>query len=542
MNATLEHVGNIGVDFLLGRAWREFDCLALRPACAGGVCAADDLTSHGMPWHTAAARWPLDAPPSNASFPRPITLPDPRSQMAKSCEQRYFLCRKGSKMCSEAEAALPPMDRTLRMMLFLGCAERLCAPPEEPTRRPAGAEAARLRQQRLGGSGGNQSVRLLDVASARDANGGLGGGGPGGGDGPDAATQPPSNSSECGGTMLRLWLHLHDEATRASRARGRASDPAAAVRDEGGDGGRRAASLGVAALRARAAALPGAPLPPRTVDGHRGRVAEHERVASSRGGASPGAALRQDPMCDLAWQASGGGERQFSFRSGRRLADVERQQRAQRHFESATSAQPSAAAGCLPPCTASGDGGDGSDGGDGGGGGKDRPVEDAEASLAEAAAQAAFAGVSATPAAASRSHDDDESASLGALAVLSRTRMDPRTARAREDAGMSTSVMTLLPERTQHELKAASKRKARAAQRARAERALPRGWSQPANATGEASGSGAVEAAHAAMQGRPPLGRLAVLAEASGGAPRPALHPLDSARFPPDDGVTGAVR
>ena len=59
MNATLVHVGNIAVDFHLARAWNEFDCLGLQPKCAGRVCAAGDMLP-ARPWHTSAARWPVE--------------------------------------------------------------------------------------------------------------------------------------------------------------------------------------------------------------------------------------------------------------------------------------------------------------------------------------------------------------------------------------------------------------------------------------------------------------------------------------------------
>jgi hypothetical protein len=61
MNATLAHVGNIGVDFHLGSAWNEFDCNGLQPACAGRVCGSSDMLP-ARPWHTSqSARWPIES-------------------------------------------------------------------------------------------------------------------------------------------------------------------------------------------------------------------------------------------------------------------------------------------------------------------------------------------------------------------------------------------------------------------------------------------------------------------------------------------------
>jgi hypothetical protein len=86
MNATLRHVGNIGVDFHLGRAWADFDCLGMAPRCAGTRCIASDLKA--APWQppvvkAAVTRWTrplalLDDPMLNRSLPPPITLPEPR--------------------------------------------------------------------------------------------------------------------------------------------------------------------------------------------------------------------------------------------------------------------------------------------------------------------------------------------------------------------------------------------------------------------------------------------------------------------------------
>ena len=80
MNVTLRHHGNIAVDFHLGRAWNEFDCLALRPACASRVCSASDLPA--LSWHSPNARWPDDNDAAaNRSFPKASTLPDESSPM-----------------------------------------------------------------------------------------------------------------------------------------------------------------------------------------------------------------------------------------------------------------------------------------------------------------------------------------------------------------------------------------------------------------------------------------------------------------------------
>ena len=131
MNATLRHTGNIGVDFHLGRAWNEFDCLALRPACSRRVCGAHDLLP--TPWLQRQQR-ALPWPPSNSSsLPPRASLPNPKSEMAGSCEDHYFLCKRGSRRCVSAEAASPPADQAARRALFLGCAESLCSLPGAPS-------------------------------------------------------------------------------------------------------------------------------------------------------------------------------------------------------------------------------------------------------------------------------------------------------------------------------------------------------------------------------------------------------------------------
>jgi hypothetical protein len=195
MNATLRHVGNIGVDFHLGRAWNEFDCLALRPACDRRTCRATDLINI-RPWHPQTVRWP-SGPTANLSLPPPITLPDPASPMSFSCEQRYFKCLRFSKMCVEADRQHPhPMDRVSRKALFLGCAERLCVPS-------AGAQAV------------------------------------------VGTPQHPMNSTECAGALLQMWLHV----SRAESSSGASREAHRGVHADWADASlRRRASAGTPVL------------------------------------------------------------------------------------------------------------------------------------------------------------------------------------------------------------------------------------------------------------------------------------------------------
>ena len=188
MNATLRHVGNIALDFHLGRAWSEFDCPAMQPSCAGPSCTGNDILTRSWqpPLVAAAVRaWGgsrhlrdrgVAAPafPLNRSLPPPVTIPEPRGQMAGSCEERYFVCKKGSRMCVEAEAqADHPMDRHASRALFLGCAERICAPAQQQS---------------------SATSALLTRAPPR----------------------PPLNSSECAAALLRLFVHVSTNANVTS--------------------------------------------------------------------------------------------------------------------------------------------------------------------------------------------------------------------------------------------------------------------------------------------------------------------------------------
>ena len=146
MNMTLRHVGNIGVDFHLGRAWMEIDCLALRPTCASATCRAADVlaAANGQPrpWQTILAKWPRHR--NSSAFPPPISFPDPSSAMASSCEQRYFLCKRHSRMCNEADASYPhAMDRLGKKAVryHTQSPARPCTPahtstPAQPPRQP----------------------------------------------------------------------------------------------------------------------------------------------------------------------------------------------------------------------------------------------------------------------------------------------------------------------------------------------------------------------------------------------------------------------
>ena len=211
MNATLRHAGNIGVDFHLGRAWSEIDCLATKErACERPTCRASDFRAplasvwphhtHHAPKSTAAVGGGGNRSAESTPSPLPplVTVPDPASQMAGSCEQRFFICKRGSRACGEEEARAPPMDQSRRKALFLGCAERLCAPP-------------------------------VSVEAAADA----------------PSNAAPANSSACGQAMLSLWLHVSESGGGGG----------------GGGGGagklERVEAMALAALRSRAnGALP----------------------------------------------------------------------------------------------------------------------------------------------------------------------------------------------------------------------------------------------------------------------------------------------
>lgn len=67
----------------------------------------------------------------NTTFAPRATFPEPGSSMSHSCEDRYFLCRKSSRMCADADAEIGAdarLDSLSAKALFLGCAESLCAP------------------------------------------------------------------------------------------------------------------------------------------------------------------------------------------------------------------------------------------------------------------------------------------------------------------------------------------------------------------------------------------------------------------------------
>ena len=222
MNATLFHTGNIGVDFHLGRAWNEIDCLGMAPQCAGRACRGSDIQLRGwQPPHVAATAKEWRALPHktaffvdahlNRSLPPSISLPDPHAQMASSCEERYMLCKRGSKMCVEADASMEhAMDRHNFKALFLGCAERVCAPPADLPKQPWPT-----------------SVEPI-------------------------AHRPPMDSRECAAALMRLYLHVNESATTG------AGVGAVAFADwkGGGVAKRRAQHAASEALRARAEGAP----------------------------------------------------------------------------------------------------------------------------------------------------------------------------------------------------------------------------------------------------------------------------------------------
>ena len=253
MNASLHHLGNIGVDFHLGRAWGEIDCLAMAPQCARKACTgADVLRRSWQPPLVAASLQAWRPQPHhslvyddvhlNRSLPPPITLPDPSAQMASSCEERYMLCKRGSRMCAGADAAMEsPMDRHASKALFLGCAERVCAPSTESIGR--------------GAPQWPEGVAPI-------------------------ANRPPLNSAQCAAALLQLLLHVSDAGPLQSSSVEGASGGAG-----GGGGGmlrRRGGAAAAETLRARAA------------------------------GAPPAMALI-DSVCEEAWRSSRGGARPPTF-------------------------------------------------------------------------------------------------------------------------------------------------------------------------------------------------------------------------------------
>lgn len=120
MRATVHHALNIGVEFFLGRGWKEFRCMGLSPSPGKRVCDAGDVIRR--PWQQFAPNrtaWVAGNLPAPATYPR-------ASSMASSCEDHFFYCERGSRMCIEFESELHPFERTPAKALFMGCAEGLC--------------------------------------------------------------------------------------------------------------------------------------------------------------------------------------------------------------------------------------------------------------------------------------------------------------------------------------------------------------------------------------------------------------------------------
>ena len=146
--------------------------------------------------------------------------------MGGSCEEHYFLCRRGSRMCAEADQTTEQlMDRYAQKALFLGCAERGCAPLAPSS--PAGNN--RLPAAQAGGDGG---------------------------------AQPAQNSAACARALLQLYLHVNDRSTGGAVGLPAAGASSSALPSAGGGNAARrrpslAAASALAALRARAAS--GAP-------------------------------------------------------------------------------------------------------------------------------------------------------------------------------------------------------------------------------------------------------------------------------------------
>ena len=260
MNTTLHHVGNIGVDFHLGRAWADFDCLGLKPQCEGEFCEGSDVQART--WQKPEVALLIKAwrpkpyhrdEKMNKTLPLPVTYPSIASphQMAGSCEQRYFLCKKGSRMCVEDDLAMEhPMDRLHQKALFIGCAERLCAPPE------SGPMASTSTFTKLLFSG----VNLL---YGKRGVGGLG------------TARPAIDSGDCARQLLSLYLHVSDASHK-----GLSASPIAAEKE------RRKVAAAMAVLRERA------------------------KVGAAGG---DGLTFELDAVCDAAWAKSEGGKRMPVF-------------------------------------------------------------------------------------------------------------------------------------------------------------------------------------------------------------------------------------
>ena len=283
MNTTLRHVGNIGVDFHLGRAWDDIDCLAMRPSCATATCRGSDLLAaspyDGSPlrrWQVGNvnAKWPHQR---NASaLPPAVSFPNPSSPMASSCEQRYFVCKRHSKMCYEADAMeTHPMDRLAPKALFLGCAEALCAVPAEQPGLPWTPPAAL--------PGKRAVTELVELQAA-------------------PMLRPRANSTACARLMLSLWLRVR--AANRPGSRSRAAD-------------------GVSGGSAKSAAGPHHLTWHRAAEAIRRHGSSAENVLRNRATRNLPEAMalallggpKTDAVCADAWQRSNGGVRMPVFRN-----------------------------------------------------------------------------------------------------------------------------------------------------------------------------------------------------------------------------------
>ena len=138
MNATLLWARHVSIDFTLGRAWGDVDCFALHPRCATRArCTAADVLRR--PWQPEG----LEQRDGVKVWPALATYAGPRGAhpMRSSCSDNWFLCHGSrSRMCREAEAAAPPLDRAAPRALFAACAEHACE--DRPRLKAGGAWCA----------------------------------------------------------------------------------------------------------------------------------------------------------------------------------------------------------------------------------------------------------------------------------------------------------------------------------------------------------------------------------------------------------------
>ena len=272
LRAQLRYASHQGVDFTLGRMWASVRCLGLRPACSTRV-AADASPKHrpdegGNQWQSVAIKLrrgggeggrrtgggradggagragvvagiAADVAPTAPAFscdasdvlrrpwhgnlpPAPTWLtPTVRPEaLAKrgACDDGYFYCLGGSRMCDEAQRATDAMDRIEVRALYVGCADRLCQRLPQASLNVHGRRLGRARDALVG----DRNASLVDSSVA------------------------------CAGALLSLLVAVHSDAPLPNRTL--AFDLAAA---EGTEPERHAGPRSIAVLSRRARELVG---------------------------------------------------------------------------------------------------------------------------------------------------------------------------------------------------------------------------------------------------------------------------------------------